>query len=173
MEIYEISLPEYQVDHEPDHERIGAKVDELIKSRFMGQDILIRCLSSCEHPGKSRDEIVDIISEKGHDRYDPHRKGDRYENNENRTIDIFALPFSVSAHSQMFSAFTWPFYHWGKERSGEPVRIDIVIIYDQEKLAPVGYTYAGREHEGVKSDGFVFKDQKNRRSAVKAILKIL
>lgn len=173
MDVYELSLPEYHVEQEPDHAVIGAKVDVFIKKRFMGQNIALRCLSSSNHPGKSRDEIVEIIRDLGHDRYDPARKGDRYENNENAQIDIFALPFLVDEGSDMFSQFTWPFYHWGKERDGMHLRADIVIVYDMEKLKQVPFTYAGREHEGPRTDGFVFKYPEDKRGALKAILKIL
>jgi hypothetical protein len=173
MDIYELSLPEYTVDQEPDHETIGAIVDAFIKSHFTGQCIAVRCVGSGEHADKTHDELVAVIKDLGHDRYDPSRPGDRYENNENKSIDIFALPFDVKADSKIFSQFTWPFYHWCIERSGRPVRIDIIIIYDPAKLAQVEFTYAGREHEGVRTDGFVFSEPENKRAALKAIVKIL
>lgn len=171
--VYEIHLPEYQVDTEPDHEAVGAKVDDFIKQHFIGQHIAVRCLGSCEHPGKTIDEMVEIIKKLGHDRYDPNREGDRYENNEGKKIDIFAFDYHIDKDSKIFSVFTWPFYHWCKERSGKPVRIDIVIIYDPSRLEQIEFTYAGRESEGKRSDGFVFKNAENKVEALKAIIKIL
>lgn len=170
--VYELDLPEYQVDKEPDHEAIGNKVDAFIKQHFLGQYIAVRCLGSSEHPGKSVDQMIEIIKKLGHDRYDPARQGDRYENNEGKQIDIFAFDYQIDKDSKIFSTFTWPFYHWCIERSGKPVRIDIIIIYDPTKLNQIEFTYAGREHEGPRSDGFTFKDPKNKRGAIKAIIKI-
>ncbi len=170
--VYELSLPEYQVNTEPNHEVIGDKVDNFIKEHFMGQYIAIRCLGSCEHPGKTVDEMIETIKKLGHDRYDPQRKGDRYENNEAKQIDIFAFDYQIDNNSKIFGTFTWPFYHWCIERSGKPVRIDIIIVYDPTKLNQIEFTYAGREHEGPRSDGFTFKDPENKRDAIKAIIKI-
>ncbi len=171
--VYEIHLPEYQVDTEPDHEAIGVKVDDFIKQKFMGQHIAVRCIASCEHPGKTIDEVVGVIKELGHDRYDPNREGDRYENNEGKSIDIFAFDYHVKADTKIFSIFTWPNYHLTWREPHHPIRIDIIIIYDPTKLEQIEFTYAGRESEGKRSDGFVFKNAENKVEALKAIIKIL
>lgn len=170
--IFTIYLPEYNVDSEPDHEKIGKIVDDEIKKYFMGQAILLRGLASIEHPGKSIDELIEIIKRDGTDRYDLVRVGDRYENIENKHIDFFALKFEVAKNTEMFSQLTWPFYHWGIEDRGFPLRCDILIIYDPLKLEQIDFTYAGREHEGSRDDGFVFKDSANKPATIKAIFKI-
>lgn len=170
--VYTLHLPEYQVDEEPDHEMIGKKVDDFIKEHFLGQFVAIRCLGSCEHPGKTTDEVVEIIKSTGYDRYDPNRVGDRYENLEGKKIDFFAFDYMISEDSEIFHIFTWPFYHWCKERSGKPVRIDIVILYDPTKLEQVYFTYEGREDEGQRSDGWVFKDPQNKSDALLGLIKI-
>lgn len=169
---FTLHLPEYQVDQEPDHEAIGRKVDEFIKQHFLGQHVAIRCLGSCEHPGKTVDDVIEIIKQTGTDRYDSKRQGDRYENNEDRRIDFFAFDYEITKDSEIFHIFTWPFYHWCIERSGKPVRIDIVTFYDPKKLEQVHFTYKGRENEGERSDGWVFKDQANKTDAVLGIVKI-
>jgi len=173
IHVYTIYLPEYQIDQEPDHDAIGAKVDDFIKKHFMGQYVAIRCLGSAEHPGKSTDEMIEIIKTLGHDRYDPNRLGDRYKNIEGKKIDFFAFDYLIGEDSKMFNVFTWPFYHWRKELAGVPVRIDIIILYDPTKLEQIEFTYAGRENEGVRSDGFVFKDPNNKPAAIKGIIKIV
>lgn len=170
--VYELHLPEYQINEEPHHEAIGAKVDDFIKKYFVGEYVAIRCLGSSEHPGKSTDEVIEIIKTLGHDRYEANRQGDRYENNEGKKIDFFAFDYHVDKDSKMFSVFTWPFYHWRREVTGTPVRIDIIILYDPTKLEQIEFTYPGREHEGKRSDGFVFKDQNNKPGAIKGIIKI-
>lgn len=171
--IYELSLPEYHVGIEPDHEAVGTKVDDFIKARFLGQHVTIRCLSSEEHPGKSLDELVEIIKENGWDRYDPLRAGDRYENNEKKKIDFFAFDYHLKKDTKIFNVFSWTNYHLDWREPYHPIRVDLIIVYNPEKLEQVFYTYRGREEEGIRSDGWVFKDQRNRNSAIKGIIKLL
>jgi hypothetical protein len=168
--VYEICVPEYHVRSKPDHEAIGAKIDPLIREHFMGQQVVIRCLGSEEHPGRTIDQLVDIIIKNGLDRYDPDRKGDRYENVENKQIDFFALTFPVEKDKTIMEFFIDPFYEWPLKLRGAPVRVNIAVIYDPEKLERVVHTYSdGR----TKDDGFVFKDPGNKQDAIKAIIKIL
>ena len=63
MRTLTLNLPEYQVSQEPNHEAIGKKVDDFIKEHFLDEHIAIRCLGSLEHPGKTTDEVIDIIAE--------------------------------------------------------------------------------------------------------------
>jgi len=170
--VYELYLPEYQVVKEPNHNKIGAKVDKVIKKHFMKQHIVVRCLGSREHPGKTIDSLIKIIKKRGWDRYHAKRKGDRYENIERKKIDFFAFDYRIGPRSKIFHIFTWPFYNWCLERSGYAVRIDIIIIYDWNKVKQVFFTYAGRENEGPRSDGFTFKNPKNKPDAILGIIKI-
>lgn len=170
--VYTINLPEYQVNKEPNHDKIGRKVDDFIKKHFMGKHVAIRCLGSREHPRKTLTQLIDIIKKKGYDRYHPRRKGDRYENKEGKKIDFFAFDYHINKKSKIFHIFTWPFYHWILERSGYAVRIDIILVYDPEKLNQVFFTYTGREDEGMRSDGFTFKYPKNKSDALLGIIKI-
>ncbi|MBI2136108.1 hypothetical protein HYU06_03485 [Candidatus Woesearchaeota archaeon] len=80
--VYQIKISEYSVKSKPDWVAIGKKV-------------AIRCLGSQEHKGKSVNALIKIIMGLGHDRYDFSKKGDRYENVENKKIDFFALDFKV------------------------------------------------------------------------------
>ena len=59
--VYTLSLPEYHVATEPDHDVIGKKVDDFIKQCFLGEHVVMRCLGSIEHSGKTVDEVVEII----------------------------------------------------------------------------------------------------------------
>lgn len=167
-----IDLPEYHVDTEPDHDTVGKKVDVFLNKTFSGQHIAIRCLSSSVHPDKTIDEMIEIIQKLGHDRYDPNREGDRYENNEGKHIDIFAMDFHLPEKETIFGQFTWPFYHWRKEIAGAAERIDLILIYDPSKLNQVFFTYPGREHEGERSDGWTFKKESDPKDALMAIVKI-
>lgn len=169
--VFTIHLPQYQVNIEPDHAALGKIVDEEIRKHFMEQSILIRGVASSEHPGKSIDELIEIIKQTGTDRYDTDRAGDRYENIESKHIDLFAFPHTVTNDSEMFADVIWGFYHSAIAVHGRPTRIDILIIYDAHQMHEVVHQYQGRDD--IKRDGFVFKDPSNKPAAVKAIYKIL
>lgn len=78
--VYVIHLPEYQVTTKPDHTTLGRIVDAELKKHFMGRTIVARGIGSSEHPDKTVDALMEIIKRDGTDRYDPDRRGDRYEN---------------------------------------------------------------------------------------------
>lgn len=170
--IFCIDIPAYRVDHEPAHALISKPVDQLLSTHFAGQEFAIRCLSSSEHSDKSLEELVEIIKALGTDRYDLNRKGDRYENVEKKRIDFFALKIRIEKDGEIFSQFTYPFFHFGKLSSSkpEPVRIDVMLLYNLDKLEQVFHHYKGRSEE--KSDGFCFKDPNTKQEALKAIIKI-
>jgi hypothetical protein len=168
--IYQITIPEYSVKTKPDWKGIGAKVDKKIRQYFLNKKVAIRCLSSVEHKGKSADELIKIIKKIGFDRYDPTRKGDRYENIENKHIDFFALDFKIGRDTKMMEKFIEPFYIWPSKFGRTPIRLDIVIIYDLAKLRRVVHQYKGRKD--IKKDGFVFKNPENKKEAILGIVKI-
>lgn len=170
--VYEIHLPEYQVDTEPNHEAVGRKVDSIIKQHFLGQNVVIRALGTCEHPDKTVDDMIGIIKNLGYDRYDPKRIGDRYDNLEGKQIDFFGIDYQVTDDSEIFHDFTHPFYHWCKDQHGQAIRLDIVIVYDRAKLHQVHFTYKGRESEGQRSDGWTFIDPKKKPNAILGIIKL-
>ena len=67
--------------------------------------------------------------------------------------------------------FIEPFYLYPPTiRGANPVRLDIVIIYDLSKLKRVVHQYEGRTD--IKKDGFVFKNPENKKDAVLGIIKI-
>jgi len=171
--LYKLSLPEYQAGPpEPNHEVIGKKMDDFLKKNFLGEHLAVRCISSRDHSGKTVDELVDIIQTTGTDRYNPDREGDRYENKEGKHIDFFAFDYTISQDSKIFCEFTWPFYHWEIEKAGRPLRIDIIILYYPDKLKQVFFTYKNREHEGERSDGWVFREPEKRADAVRGLVMI-
>lgn len=169
--VYKIRAPEYQIETQPDFKAIGEKIDRTIKNHFLGQKLIIRCLSSQDHPGKTTDELINIIKKIGTDRYDPSRKGDRYENVENKSIDIFAFDFKITKGGSYLEHFIEPFYLEPKKFKGEPIKLDVVILYDRAKLKKVFHKYEGRDD--TKKDGFVFKEPENKVNAIKGIIKII
>jgi hypothetical protein len=172
MKMLTVSLPQYKVDSEPDHKAIGKPVDDLLKKHFMGQKVLIRGLGSMEHPGKSVDEVIEIIKTTGTDRYSPKRIGDRYTNVGDRYFDLCALRRTISPRSEVFWQLSWSFYSSPLKERGYPVRLDILTIYDPKQLKAVTYSPVG--HAGrIMRDGFVFRNPDNKASAILGIIKIL
>ena len=108
--VYSIKIPEYTVKTRPDASAIGAKIDKIIKKRFLGERIAIRCLGSQEHKGKSVSRLVSIIKDLGTDKNNPARKGEKYENMENRKIDFFAMDFKIAKNGRYMENFIEPFY---------------------------------------------------------------
>jgi hypothetical protein len=171
MKILELEVPEYTVDVEPDYKAIGKLIDAEIKKHFMGRAILLRGIGSQEHPGKTVKELVEIIKQTGTDRYDPERAGDRYENIENKHIDLFAFSATVTPELELSWQVIYGFYHSAIGVHGRPVRIDVLTVYDAHQFEEVAHQYQGRED--IKRDGFVFKDPSNKRSAVLGVIRII
>ncbi len=169
--VYQMKVSEYNVRSKPDWASIGKKIDKKIKKYFLEKKVAIRCLGSQDHKGKSVSDIIKIIRRLGHDRYDSSKKGDRYDNLGNKKIDFFALDFKIGQESVIMENFIEPFYTWPLKFGETPVRIDIAVIYSLSKLKRVLHQYKGRTD--IKRDGFVFKDQKNKRDALLGIIKIL
>jgi hypothetical protein len=170
MKLVTHHIPEYTVDQGPDHKAIGQKVDEVLKQHFMGQTVLIRGLGSQEHPGKSVDELIEIIKTTGTDRYDPKRQGDRYANDQGKHIDLFALRRTISPRSKIFWQLSWSFYQSPLKERGYPVRVDILVIYDPAAFKSVLYQPTGRPH--VKRDGLVFRNPDDKAAAILGIIKL-
>ena len=169
---YTIYLPEYQVITKPNYKTIGKIVDAELKKHFVGQTVGLRALGSQEHPGKSIDELIEIIKRDGTDRYDPERNGDRYDNIENKHIDLFLLRRKISERSKIFWQLAWSFYESPLKLRGKPVRVDILAIYDLTKLKAVRTTHTHEGYPVTKRDGFVFREPSKKNEAVLGIIKI-
>lgn len=172
IQALEITVPGYQVDSEPNHKAIGKIVDDELRKHFMGQTVGLRAIGSQEHPGKTVDELIRIITRDGTDRYDPDRAGDRYDNVENKHIDLFLLRRKVTATAKMFWQLSWSFYRYPLKMRGRPVRVDILTVYDLAKLKAVRTTHTHEGYPVVKRDGFVFKDPDHKADALLGVIKI-
>jgi len=174
--VYSIKILGYNVRKKPDHNEIGKKIDKIIKKHFLGKKIAIRVLSSSEHNGKTVIELISLIKKLGTDRYNPQRKGDRYENIDKKKIDFFALPYLVKEKTKMMFQFIEAFYIYPIRYKEKPIRIDLILIYDLSKVKQVKYRYKGYEYEkreGEKmEDGFVFKNSKNKKEALIGIIQV-
>lgn len=170
MKILSLAVPQYTIDSEPNHRDVGKIVDAVIKNNFERRTVIVRGLSSTAHPDKTLDELVEIIKQQGTDRYDQDRMGDRYENIKGKHIDLFAFRRKVTPKMELFKDISWGFYHGAKAIHGEPVRIDILIVYDASHLRAVVHQYEGRDD--IKRDGFVFKNPADKKTAILGIIKI-
>jgi len=169
--MYAVRLPEYKITSEPDYKSVGKIVDDELRKHFMGHTIVARGVGSSEHPGKTIDELAEIIERDGTDRYDPSRTGDRYENVQDKHIDLFGFRRKVGPHMQLFKDIMYGFYYSALGIHGKAVRIDILIIYDATRLKAVVHQYEGRADK--KRDGFVFHDPMRKQDALLGIIKLL
>ncbi|MBT7902975.1 hypothetical protein HN587_03855 [Candidatus Woesearchaeota archaeon] len=167
-----LKIPKVYFNNKPDFDKIGSRIDVCLKRHFLGKKVAIRVLSSDEHPKMSIGDMIKIIKKLGHDRYDPNRVGDRYENIEGKHIDFFALEYKVTKKGEYFAQFIEPFYFWPIADGRGPIRVNLAIVYDFSKLDVVEHRYKGRENE-IKKDGFVFKDRNDMSGAILGIIKIL
>lgn len=170
IKVLTVAVPEYRVDREPDHRAVGKVVDAEIKGHFMGRTVVARGIGSQEHPGKTVDDLVEIIERHGTDRYDPDRKGDRYDNIQGKHIDLFAFRRKVTPRMRLFEHIVWGFYHSAIMLDRRPCRIDILTLYDATKLTAVLHQYEGRTDK--KRDGYAFKDPERKRDALLGIVKV-
>lgn len=69
---------------------------------------------------------------------------------------------------QLFKDISWGFYYGAKAIHGEPVRIDILTVYDAKALKRVTHQYEGRTD--IKRDGFVFREPQDKSRALLGIL---
>lgn len=198
IRVYSISIPEYKIkifkkvsnkthysywgnpvpkeyeENKPDFELISSKIIKTLRKHFMGRKIGLRLLGSMEHQKKRINDLIKIIKQLGHDRYDPNRIGDRYENIGNKKIDLFALDFVVGKKKEEESVKSAieSFYYYPIFDRKTPIRVDIGIVYDLSQLKVIKHQYAGRENE-LKKDGFVFKHPDKKPDAILGIIKIL
>jgi len=172
VKVFTVYAPDYRIDIQPDYKAVGAIIDTELKKHFVGQMVGLRALGSQEHPGKTIDDLVEIIKRDGTDRYDPKRNGDRYDNVEGKHIDLFLLRRKITEKSKIFWQFVWSFYESPLKVRGYPVRADILVVYDLSKLKVVRTIHT---HEGrpiTKRDGYIFRDAANKADAVLGVIKI-
>lgn len=99
--ILTISLPEYKPNEKPDLLKIGPKLDNLLEKNFHSKSVVIRCISTQDHPGKTLGDLAGIVLETGTDKYDPSRKGIGYHvgSDQGKHIDFFGTPAKITDHT--------------------------------------------------------------------------
>ncbi len=149
--------------------KVGQKFDRWLEENSPNEDIVLCFLGIQDHPGKTLDELADIVLKTGTDKYDLNRTGQGY-NAGAEHIDFFGTPTKVRKDKNIFaSELLSDLYRSTLGDRGYAIRIDIVIIYDASKLVSVEYLY-GKDIE--ESDGFIFRDPENKKDALLGVLKI-
>ncbi|MCL4390358.1 MAG: hypothetical protein M1484_05200 [Patescibacteria group bacterium] len=173
--VISISLPEYTIDHKPDYS-LGARVDQVLKDKFDVSRILVRAISSSDHPNYTRDELVNVILQNGTDKYDPNRKGVAHEEFAPYHADIQAGPFGVDEKTgSMFGGIMRNFYENAPIDRGYSLRIDILIIYDKDQFVPAEKIEADKPSVDPRFEKFLFrfKDPEHKVKALLDVVKIL
>ena len=167
-----ITIPDYKADEKPEIIRVGAKLDSLLAEHFSGKHVVLRCIGTRDHPGKTLDEIAKIVLHSGTDKYDPHRKGIGYEigSNQGKHIDFYGTEVVVRPDTDIFTRdLLSDFYDGAIGDRGYHIRIDLVIVYDAAKLTKVEHLY-GQDIE--ESDGYVFNELLHKTDALLGLIKI-
>ncbi len=154
----------------PYHKPIGIALDALLIKHFLGKKVVVRCIGSQDHPTISLDELTDIILKTGTDKYDNKRRGVGYDEfiHKGINVDFYGEPVEITAKTAIIAQLVWEMHHSAIGDRGYGVHVDVVIIYDAEKVDMVMSLYESHPT----SDGFVFKDSSSKRAALLGIIKI-
>jgi hypothetical protein len=134
--IVTIHLPEYTIDRQPDYAAIGAKIDRAIADNFEGT-FLLRSLSVTDHPQYDLEELADIITRTGTDKYDPNRKGVDHESFEPYKPDLQAGIVTVENGKiigEPFAEDIRRFYENVLLDRGYRLRLDLLVLYDPKQM---------------------------------------
>ena len=185
IKIIEVNLSEYHLKEKPNYLKIGRKVDAKIEKNLPNGQCVCRAIGMDDHPGLLLDEFVKIVQKLGTDKYDPKRKEVCFEEFRMYDHDIHARFFEIKNHkialddsyeySSMFGDTVKKFYENALLDRGYRVRIDVLIIYDANKLIRAKKIDSKVKNARPETTecSYKFKDPKYKRDALVAIVKIL
>ncbi len=165
IQVYELDVPKCLYNSHGIPIDIGSKVDEMIRKDFRGQNLVVRCISSREHPQDDVDSLADKIIEHGTDRMITGRGGRGYEL---IVCDFFALRCRVNPDSIIFDNVISELKDY-LPRDIPTTKVDITMLYDGNKLELV--PYKGEDGKD-RYDAFVFKNPMRKKEALKALIKV-
>jgi len=168
--VINVSIPNYKPGQVPDHEAVGEKLDEVLRKHFLGKKVVIRCIGSQDHQNLSLDELTEIVIKTGTDKYDTGRMGVGYEEfvRKGIKVDFYGEPAEITIDAKLMGQAVWEMHHSAIGDRGYGVHVDLILIYDVEQLDMVMNLYDFHPT----SDGFVFKDPKNKTQALIGIIRI-
>jgi len=185
MKVVTVAVPEYAVSRKPEYLKIGRLVDEAIEANFQDGRYMYRALSVDDHPGLTLDGLVSVILQVGWDKYDPARKSVCHEQFSVYDYDIQAGSFEIrdakivvlptDTYPTMFGDTAYDFYENAPQDRGYPVRIDLLVLYDSDKLELARLKNPELEgvNLGLAKYLYKFKDRANKKDALLGIVKIL
>ena len=157
--VLSIAIPEYAIDEQPDYMSIGRQVDALLEEQLGDGKYLIRAISLGEHPGKTLDELANLILALGTDKYDPNRKEAEknfagYDHEFHASImeitagQLLDGDYGASGDAQLaervglsaeecigyFGGISFRFREFLPLARGVSLRVDILTIYDPGRM---------------------------------------
>jgi len=183
--VIEVHLPEYDIKSKPKFNELGHKVDEIISRSFPNGRYLFRAIGMQDHPKLSINEFISIIQKLGYDKYDSERRGTRHDEFSRYDFDIQAdgfeikdgkvIPDELFEYKSLFGELAYNFYRCAPIDREDAVRIDLLLIYDENKFVHSKKKEDGRPpiEPGLVKYLYRFKDQKRKSDALLGIIKIL
>ncbi len=185
IKVVTISVPEYTVDTKPDYFLIGNKVDKAIEDNFENGKYIYRALGIDDHPHMTLDKLVSVILKLGTDKYDPGRKSVCHEQYSVYDYDVQAGSFEIrnskivilptDNYPTLFGDTIYDFYENAPQDRGCPVRVDLLVLYDLDKLEPAKLMNPDTMRVDPRLEKYLykFKDRENKRDAFLGIIEIL
>jgi len=185
VKIIEVHVPEYHLDTKPDYLKVGRKVDREIEKNLPDGQYVYRAIGKDDHPDLSLNEFVEIVLKLGTDKYNLKRKEVCFEEFCMYDHDIQAGSFDIKNHkiilddfyedTSMFGNTVKKFYENVLLDRGFRVRIDVLIIYDANKL--IRAKKINPKAESVRPELeeclYKFKEPEHKQDALVGIIKIL
>ncbi len=155
------AIPRGYIAEAPDFDAVAVQLRDYLRQQYPQRPVCIRGVSVDEHNAHngtslSRDELVAIIGDVGHDRYRNDVVGKGYDNVENAEIRLFAFDVHPCVDDDDLMWFFQSFYYYCIHERGVPAMLDLIVVYDVARLVNVPHRYEGRDD--VKRDGYVFRD---------------
>lgn len=185
LKTIKVNLPEYNIESQPNYIKIGKKVDSVIEQFLQDGDYIYRAIGGDDHKDMAIDELISKITELGTDKYDLERKEVCHDEFSRYDHDIQAGSFSVNngklilddsyEHSSLFGDTAKKFYENVLLDRGYRVRIDLLVIYDANKLEKAKKIDPEAESARPELEDclYKFKDPDNKKDALVGIVKIL
>lgn len=160
---YEVLVPEYTPELQPDYAAVGNKVDAIIQKKFMGREAALRYLSLQDHSAMTLDELINTIEKTGTDRYDSNRPMSvAHEFYKQKEVELFAVPITIDDRTNVTAEALKDFDEGAIKDRGYSLRINLVVVYDLSQLEHIPIQY----DDGVGEDAFKFKYPEKRAEAV-------
>jgi hypothetical protein len=167
--IITLNVHDYKIDNPNCFHSTGKAIDHILSQNFSNKNIAVRAVSLKDHPNLTIDELIEIISETGTDRYDPNRKMSvAHDFYKEKGVELFAVPIKSGEIIEIGEECVEDFAIGAIQDRGYALRIDLIIVYNLQQLQDIPIQY----DDGIGKDAFCFKDKDNKKDAVLGFIKI-